>query len=268
MLLTFALPSCAHRSLLSAQLNDQSLPLFDRYQAMFSLRNNGGKTAVLALTTAFGDPSPLFRHEVAFVLGQLQVRVRRRLNGGQPCGAACGPGAAGAALSRHVNGSFVARPPRGPPCVVVPAFSAPSAARPQHPASVEALKQRIDDPAEHEMVRHEAAGASSASAAVVAAALARSDERVGCTRRTDPWLHPAFFPLASLFLLRCTEALGAIGTGECVEYLTTYAGPDKPLMLRESCQVALDVVDYWTAGDAAEKEKEAADAAAPDAAVA
>jgi HEAT repeat protein len=61
---------------LRAQMNDQSLPLFDRYQAMFSLRNNGGKAAVLALATAFADPSPLFRHEVAYVLGQLQVRAR------------------------------------------------------------------------------------------------------------------------------------------------------------------------------------------------
>ena len=63
-------------SISSPQLNDQSLPLFDRYQAMFSLRNNGSKAAALALTTAFADPSPLFRHEAAYVLGQLQVRRR------------------------------------------------------------------------------------------------------------------------------------------------------------------------------------------------
>ena len=56
-------------------MNDQALPLFDRYKAMFSLRNNGSKAAVVALTTAFADPSPLFRHEVAYVLGQLQVRM-------------------------------------------------------------------------------------------------------------------------------------------------------------------------------------------------
>lgn len=47
-----------------AQLTDQSLPLFERYKAMFSLRNNGSKAAVLALCTGFNDPSPLFRHEV------------------------------------------------------------------------------------------------------------------------------------------------------------------------------------------------------------
>ena len=102
----YAFPARCHTRISSttrrrrAQLNDQSLPLFDRYQAMFSLRNNGSKAAVLALTTAFADPSPLFRHEVAYVLGQLQ-----------------------------------------------------------HAVSVPALKARIEDPAEHEMVRHEAAGA-------------------------------------------------------------------------------------------------------------
>ena len=33
------------------------------------------------------------------------------------------------------------------------------------------------------------------------------------------------------------EALGAIGTGECVEYLRTYAAASH-VMLRESCQVS------------------------------
>lgn len=128
----------------AAALVDHSLPLFERYKAMFSLRNNGSKAAVLALCEGFKDPSPLFRHEVAYVLGQLQ-----------------------------------------------------------HAASVPALKSRTEDAAEHEMVRHEAA-----------------------------------------------EALGAIGTGECIDFLKGYSGDDVPVMLKESCQVALDVVDYWAGGEA------------------
>jgi deoxyhypusine monooxygenase len=52
-------------------LVDQSVPLFERYKAMFSLRNCGSRGAVLALCTGLKDPSPLFRHEVAYVLGQL-----------------------------------------------------------------------------------------------------------------------------------------------------------------------------------------------------
>lgn len=46
--------------------------LFDRYRAMFSLRNLRTKESVLALTEGLKDKSALFRHEVAFVLGQLQ----------------------------------------------------------------------------------------------------------------------------------------------------------------------------------------------------
>lgn len=140
-----------------AQLVDQSLPLFERYKAMFSLRNCGSKAAVLALCAGFADPSPLFRHEVAYVLGQLQ-----------------------------------------------------------HAASVPALKARTEDAAEHEMVRHEAA-----------------------------------------------EALGAIGTGECVEFLQKYTSAEQPVMLRESCEVALDVVDYWAAGAEAKEGEAPAAAAAP-----
>jgi hypothetical protein len=48
---------------------------------------------------------------------------------------------------------------------------------------------------------------------------------------------------------RCTliaEALGAIGTGEAVEFLEGFKASDT-VMLRESCEVALDVVDYWAA---------------------
>ena len=49
------------------------------------------------------------------------------------------------------------------------------------------------------------------------------------------------------------EALGAIGTGECVDFLGAFTGEDVPTMLRESCQVARDVVDYWTAGETKEQ---------------
>ncbi|OAL33290.1 deoxyhypusine hydroxylase [Fonsecaea nubica] len=63
---------------LQATLLDQSLPLFQRYRAMFALRDLASppdlptaKPAVHALASGFKDPSALFRHEVAFVFGQL-----------------------------------------------------------------------------------------------------------------------------------------------------------------------------------------------------
>lgn len=52
-------------------LNDQSKPLFDRYRAMFRLRDIATDEAVMALATGFQDSSALFRHEIAYVFGQL-----------------------------------------------------------------------------------------------------------------------------------------------------------------------------------------------------
>lgn len=51
---------------------DASQSLFKRYRAMFSLRNIRSEESVLAISEGLKDKSALFRHEVAFVLGQLQ----------------------------------------------------------------------------------------------------------------------------------------------------------------------------------------------------
>lgn len=63
---------------LGKSLMDTSLPLFKRYRAMFALRDLASPPdlptavpAVLALAKGFADPSALFRHEIAFVFGQL-----------------------------------------------------------------------------------------------------------------------------------------------------------------------------------------------------
>ncbi|TRY76104.1 hypothetical protein DNTS_010229 [Danionella cerebrum] len=57
---------------LRAQLLDESLPLFERYRAMFALRNLGTEEAVLALGDGLQCSSALFRHEIGYVLGQIQ----------------------------------------------------------------------------------------------------------------------------------------------------------------------------------------------------
>ncbi|KAL1893201.1 deoxyhypusine hydroxylase [Sporothrix stenoceras] len=63
---------------LEKDLMDTTLPLFRRYRAMFALRDLASPPdlptavpAVLALAKGFADSSALFRHEVAFVFGQL-----------------------------------------------------------------------------------------------------------------------------------------------------------------------------------------------------
>ncbi|XP_062888671.1 deoxyhypusine hydroxylase isoform X1 [Mobula hypostoma] len=59
-------------SKLRETLLDESLPLFDRYRAMFALRNIGSKEAVLALGDGLQCSSALFRHEIGYVFGQMQ----------------------------------------------------------------------------------------------------------------------------------------------------------------------------------------------------
>ncbi|TKA33557.1 Deoxyhypusine hydroxylase [Salinomyces thailandicus] len=63
---------------LEKTLLDTSLPLFKRYRAMFALRDLASPPdlptavpAIKALAKGFSDPSALFRHEIAFVFGQL-----------------------------------------------------------------------------------------------------------------------------------------------------------------------------------------------------
>lgn len=63
---------------LEKTLLDTKLPLFQRYRAMFALRDLSSPPdlptavpAVNALARGLDDPSALFRHEIAFVFGQL-----------------------------------------------------------------------------------------------------------------------------------------------------------------------------------------------------
>jgi len=71
---------------LGRRMCDKSLSLFDRYRAMFSLRNIAGSAddakvadeAVTLLADGFelsGAEEALFRHEIAFVLGQIGNRA-------------------------------------------------------------------------------------------------------------------------------------------------------------------------------------------------
>lgn len=51
----------------------QQLSLYlQRYRALFALRNKGGEEAVAVLGEAFRTDSALLKHEVAYVMGQMQ----------------------------------------------------------------------------------------------------------------------------------------------------------------------------------------------------
>ena len=53
-------------------LCDEDERMFQRMRALFALRNIGGNDAVEALANAFNSSSALLKHEVAYVLGQMQ----------------------------------------------------------------------------------------------------------------------------------------------------------------------------------------------------
>lgn len=123
---------------LRRELMDCSKSLFHRYRAMFSLRDMNSDQSALALLDGFRDDSALFKHEVAYVLGQMQRSV-----------------------------------------------------------TVDGLSQVLRDTSEHRMVRHEAA-----------------------------------------------EALGAIG-GSAAEFVLEEYMKDPEQVVNQSCEVALDTIDYW-----------------------
>jgi deoxyhypusine monooxygenase len=57
---------------LSNILSNENEKMFQRMRALFALRNIGGHDSVDALTNAFNSKSALLKHEIAYVLGQMQ----------------------------------------------------------------------------------------------------------------------------------------------------------------------------------------------------
>jgi deoxyhypusine monooxygenase len=53
-------------------LTNENARMFERMRALFALRNIGGDDAVEALSCGFTSCSALLKHEIAYVLGQIQ----------------------------------------------------------------------------------------------------------------------------------------------------------------------------------------------------
>jgi len=60
---------------LETTILDESEDLWIRYRALFTLRDVGSDTAVSTICKAFRTKSALFRHEIAFVLGQMMNKT-------------------------------------------------------------------------------------------------------------------------------------------------------------------------------------------------
>ncbi|GFO10842.1 deoxyhypusine hydroxylase [Plakobranchus ocellatus] len=222
---------------LRATLLDENLPLFQRYRAMFTLRNLSSTESVLALAKGLKCSSALFRHEIAYVLGQIQspasidaLTHNLRDNAENPmvrheCAEALGAIATPEAMD--VLQEFLSDPERvvRESCVVALDLSeyensgqfqyadglkcnsalfrheiAYVLGQIQSPASIDALTHNLRDSAENPMVRHE-----------------------------------------------CAEALGAIATPEAMDVLQEFLS-DPERVVRESCVVALDLSEYENSG--------------------
>ena len=59
-------------SSLRTTLCDEKERMFLRMRSLFALRNIGGKDAIDSLAAAFNSDSALLKHEIAYVLGQMQ----------------------------------------------------------------------------------------------------------------------------------------------------------------------------------------------------
>jgi len=67
-------PPSNERSVLDLRriLCDEEKKMFQRMRALFALRNIGGKDSVDALAAAYESRSALLKHEIAYVMGQMQ----------------------------------------------------------------------------------------------------------------------------------------------------------------------------------------------------
>ena len=57
---------------LRATICDEEEKMLQRMRALFALRNIGGSDSVEALAAAFSSSSALLKHEIAYVMGQMQ----------------------------------------------------------------------------------------------------------------------------------------------------------------------------------------------------
>ena len=57
---------------LRSTICDEGERMFQRMRALFALRNIGGVDAIEALAAAYSSKSALLKHEIAYVMGQMQ----------------------------------------------------------------------------------------------------------------------------------------------------------------------------------------------------
>ncbi|XP_075706512.1 deoxyhypusine hydroxylase isoform X2 [Rhinoderma darwinii] len=240
-------------------LLDTSLPLPARFRALFTLRNLGGPEAVGWIGRGFVDESALLKHELAYCLGQMRDRcalpvlsaVLRdrsqepmvRHEAGEALGAIGDPEVL-ELLKEYSQDSVIEVAEtcqlaihriewlqRNPDTQDDNPFLSVDPAPPAEDRDIAALRglQCGGSLFRHEIgyvlgqMQHEAAVPG------LAAALDRLEE-------------------SPMVRHECAEALGSIAQEDCLIALKTHVG-DLEQVVRESCEVALDMYKYENSGD-------------------
>lgn len=269
-------------------LNNPLRPLKERFRALFTLKNIGGKQAIDWIAKAFDDESALLKHEVAYCLGQLQdpaavpilVKVLEDTSR-EPIvrhESAEALGAIGTPEVLPVLKKFSADPvPEvSETCKLAvdrlnwlaeggkegsSEFSSVDPAPPLAEQNILKLKEILLDESlpmferyramfslrnkgDDESVKTLAMGLDCTSALFrhevafvlgqVASAAAVQELTV---RLRDP-------EESAMVRHECAEALGGIGAAGVEQELAKYLDGEQPAVVRESCVVALDMVDY------------------------
>ncbi|KAH9631976.1 hypothetical protein HF086_000313 [Spodoptera exigua] len=249
-------------------LNDPSRPMKERFRALFTLRNLGGETAIDCISQCFVDESVLLKHELAYCLGQMQdqraIPVLRRVledknqdpivrhEAGEALGAIGDPNlrellekyqhdpavevaeTCQIALQRL---NWVANDSSKEVNLSKSLFTSIDPAPPSSENDVENLKNTLMDESKPLFERYRAIALFRHEVAFVFGQM--QDER------SVPFLKKTLEDTSEHEMVRheAAEALGSIATEECTEVLQRYLNDPRPVV-RESCEVALDMSEY------------------------
>ncbi|XP_032321872.1 deoxyhypusine hydroxylase isoform X2 [Camelus ferus] len=262
-------------------LVDPQQPLQARFRALFTLRGLGGPEAIAWISRTFGDDSALLKHELAYCLGQMQdsraipvlVDVLRdtrqepmvRHEAGEALGAIGNPEVL-ELLKQYSTDPVIEvaetcqlavrrlewlQQHSGEPVAQGPYLSV-DPAPPAEERDVGRLREALLDEARPLFDRYRAMFAlRDAGGLRCGSALFRHE--IGYVlgqlqhEAAVPQLAAALARTAESPMVRheCAEALGAIARPACLAALRAHAA-DPERVVRESCEVALDMYEYET----------------------
>lgn len=273
-------------------LNDPSKPLKERFRALFTLRNLGGKEAIHLISESFHDESALLKHELAYCLGQMQdtyaiptlIKVLEDTDQEAMVRHEAGEalGAIGSPEVLHVLQKHVADPviEVAETCQIAlsrlqwlqnsenekgtlsenPYFSVDPAPPTKQTDDVESLKKTLLNETLSLFERYRALfslrnlGTSEAVVAIaeglkcssalfrheIAYVLGQIQHSACIDQLTVNLKDPKENPMVRH---ECAEALGSIATEACMKILEEYV-MDRERVVKESCEVALDMCEY------------------------